>query len=133
MRVYRSETKKPIDLFVKDLSLTAKACGFLIHNEDKMEMSHTFGQHGVEVANDFDLHMIQICKPQKAAVSLSNNPERAVLMPKFIMTFSRDNTTQIRFQYYSRETVATLVDDKEFPDSLLESFEEIKAMIEVAR
>jgi hypothetical protein len=54
-------------------------------------------------------------------------------MPKFIMTFSRDNTTQIRFQYYSRETVATLVDDKEFPDSLLESFEEIKAMIEVAR
>ena len=133
MHIYRSETKKPIDLFVEDLSLLAKARGFMIHNEDKMEMSYTFGQHGVEVADDFDLHMIQICKPQKAAASLSQNPERAVLMPKFIMTFSRGNTTQIRFQHYSRETVTSLVDDKAFPDSLLKSFEEIIALIETAK
>lgn len=133
MHIYRSETRKPIDLFVEDLSVTAKARGFLIHNEDKMEMSYTFGQHGVEVADDFDLHMIQICKPQKAAVSLSENPERAVLMPKFIMTFSRGDTTQIRFQHYSRETVAALVDDKEFPDSLLESYEKIMEIIEAAK
>ncbi|MCK4508117.1 MAG: DUF302 domain-containing protein [Desulfuromonadales bacterium] len=133
MQVYRSETKKPVEQFVSDLFHEAKGRGFMIHNEDKMEMAHTFGQHGVEVADDFDLHMIQICKPQKAAMSLGKNPERAILMPKFIMTFSRDKSTQIRFQHYSREAVASLVDDEEFPESLLKSFEEILAMIEAAK
>jgi uncharacterized protein (DUF302 family) len=133
MHIYRSETAKLIERFVKDLSLEAKARGFLIHNEDKMEMAHTFGQHGVEVAEGFDLHMIQVCKPQKAAASLEKNPERAVFIPKFIMTFSRDNSTQIRFQYYSRETVAALVNDDEFPDSLLKSYEEVLEMIEAAK
>ena len=133
MQLYRSETEKPVSQFVRDLSREAKGRGFLIHNEDKMEMAHTFGQHGVEVAEDFDLHMIQICKPQKAAKSLGKNPERAVLMPKFIITFSRDNSTQIRFQHYSREAVASLVDDEEFPESLLKSFEEILEMIEAAK
>jgi uncharacterized protein (DUF302 family) len=133
MQIYRSETDKPVERFVKDLSQEAKKRGFLIHNEDKMEMAHTFGQHGVEVAEGFDLHMIQICKPQKAAASLEKNPERAVFIPKFIMTFSRDNSTQIRFQYYSRETVAALIDDEEFPDSLLKSFAEVLAMIEAAK
>jgi uncharacterized protein (DUF302 family) len=133
MQIYRSETDKPVEQFVSALFREAKDRGFLIHNEDKMEMAHTFGQHGVEVAEGFDLHMIQICKPQKAAMSLSKNPERAVLMPKFIMTFSHGNSTQIRFQHYSRETVASLVDDEEFPESLLKSYAEILAMIEAAK
>ena len=133
MQIYRSETDKPVEQFVSALFREAKDRGFLIHNEDKMEMAHTFGQHGVEVAEGFDLHMIQICKPQKAAMSLSKNPERAVLMPKFIMTFSHGNSTQIRFQHYSRETVASLVDDEEFPESLLKSYTEILAMIEAAK
>lgn len=133
MNIYRSETDKSVERFVADLSTVVKARGFLINNEDKMEMAHTFGQHGVEVAADFDLHMIQVCKPQKAAKSLSKNPERAVLMPKFIMTFSRDNCTQIRFQHYSREAVESLVEDDEFPDSLLQSFEDIIEMIEASK
>lgn len=90
MQIYRSETDKPVEQFVSALFREAKDRGFLIHNEDKMKMAHTFGQHGVEVAEGFDLHMIQICKPQKAAMSLRKNLERAVLMPKFIITFSRD-------------------------------------------
>lgn len=133
MQIYRSETDKSVEQFVNKLSGVAKAQGFLIHNEDKMEMAHTFGQHGVEVAECFDLHMIQVCKPQKAAKSLSKNLERAVLMPKFIITFSRDNCTQIRFMHYSREAVASLVDDEEFPDSVQESFTEIIEMIEAAK
>ena len=40
---------------MEDLSLAAKARGFLIHNEDKMALAHTFGQHGVAVAAGFDL------------------------------------------------------------------------------
>lgn len=133
MKIYHSETAKPVDRFVSDLGKMAKARGFQVHNEDRMEMAHLFGRHGVEVAKDFDLHMIQICKPEKAAISLSKNPERSVLMPKFIMTFSKDGRTQIRFVHYSPETVRALVDDDEFPVSLKESFAQIIAIIEAAR
>lgn len=133
MRIYKSETDKPVDEFVKDLTEMAKASGFTIHNEDKMEMAHTFGMHGVDVAENFDLHMIQVCKPTKAAKSLGKNPERAVLMPKFIMTFSDQGKTQIRFLHYTPETVRSLVDDKEFPESLSESFSQIINFIDATR
>lgn len=133
MQNYRCETAKPVESFVRDLGTLAKSQGFLIHNEDKMEMAHVFGRHGVEVAKGFDLHMIQICKPEKAAKSLGKNPERLVLMPKFIMAFSRAGLTQIRFVHYSPQTVRALVDDDEFPDSLAESFTQIIGLIEAAR
>lgn len=131
--IYRGETDKSVEQFVSDLASAAARYGFLIHNESKMNMAHTFGEHGVAVAEGFDLHMIQICKPQKAAKSLEKNPERAVLMPKFVVTFSRDGQTQIRFLTYSREMIASLLDDAEFPDSLAESCREIVAMIEEAK
>jgi len=69
-----------------------------------MEMANNFGKHGVQVGAEFDLHMIQICKPEKAASSLSQNPERAALMPKFITTF-----TQIRMLRYGRTMIEALV------------------------
>ncbi len=133
MQIYRSETDKPVDRFVRDLAEIARSRGFLIHNEDKMEMAHVFGHHGAEVAADFDLHMIQICKPDKAARSLGKNPERSVLMPKFIMTFSSNGRTQIRFVHFSPETVSALVDDSDFPGSLVETFAQITAIVEEAR
>jgi len=77
--------------------------------------------------------MIQICKPEKASRSLSKNPERAVLMPKFVMTFSGSGSTQIRFLHYRPEIVRHLIDDAEFPESLAESFAEIIEVIEEAR
>ncbi len=131
--LYKIETSKSIKQFIEDLNIAAKKRGFIIHNEDKMEMAHSFGKHGVEVAEGFDLHMIQICKPEKAAKSLDKNPERAILMPKFIMTFSRNNVTQIRFLSYSKDMIANLVDDPEFPDSLEETYKNIIAMIEDAK
>ena len=48
--IFRCETDKPVAQFVRDLGVAAAEKGFLIHNEDKMEMVHTFGRHGVEVA-----------------------------------------------------------------------------------
>ncbi len=131
--IYKTETSKSIKQFIKDLNIAAKKRGFIIHNEDKMEMAHSFGKHGVKVAEGFDLHMIQICKPEKAAKSLSKNPERAILMPKFIMTFSKNNMTQIRFLSYSKDMIANLVNDPEFPDSLEETYKNIIAMIEDAK
>jgi uncharacterized protein (DUF302 family) len=133
MQVYRSKTTKPVTTFVEDLARMAQTAGFLIHNEDKMAMAHTFGRHGVDVAAGFDLHMVQICNPKKAAQSLSKNPERAILIPKFIMVFSQQGETQIRLLTYSQETVGQLIDDAAFPASLAESFTQIIDIIESAR
>ncbi len=131
--LYATETEKNNSQFVKDLSATVSKYGFIIHNESTMEMSHTFGNHGAEVAEDFDLHMIQICKPEKAAKSLSANPERAVLMPKFIMTFTENDKTQIRFMHYSEDNIRSIVDDEQFPGSLAETYAKIISMIEEAK
>ncbi len=131
--LYRAETEKSVPRFVEDLTLAAGRKGFTIHNEDKMAMAHTFGVHGIEVGEDFDLHMIQICKPQRSSKSLLKNPERAVFMPKFIITFTAKGKTQIRFLSYSKEMVAALVDDREFPESLSQSFAEITDILEEAR
>ncbi len=131
--VYAGETTKSNSQFVQDLIVEAKKYGFIIHNEDKMEMAHSFGAHGVEVADDFDLHMIQLCKPQKAAKSLQANPERAILMPKFIMTFTQNNKTQIRFLRFSEENIKSVVDDQQFPASLAETYDKIIEIIEEAK
>jgi uncharacterized protein (DUF302 family) len=130
--IFRAESSKPLDDFIASLATTASRRGFFIHNESKMDMARTFGQHGFTMAADFDLHMIQICKPEKAANSLSRNPERAVLMPKFVVVFSRDGRTFIRFLRYTQLMVAELIDDDDFPESLAKSFDEIIAMIHEA-
>jgi uncharacterized protein (DUF302 family) len=130
--LYRTQTAKPLGQFVVSLAASGKKRGFIIHNESTMEMAHTFGKHGVQVGAGFDLHMIQICKPEKAAASLSQNPERAALMPKFITTFTQNGTTQIRMLRYGRTMVEALVADPDFAASLDESYDAIQKMIEEA-
>lgn len=130
--LYKAETTKSAAEFARDLGRVVEKYGFVIHNESNMDMAHSFGKHGVEVAEEFDLHMIQICKPEKAAKSLQTNPERAILMPKYVMTFSRDGKTQIRFFYFSAENIRAMVDDEAFPDSLAQTYKKIIAMIEEA-
>ena len=131
--VYAGETTKSNSQFVQDLAQSAKKYGFIIHNEDKMEMAHSFGEHGVDIADGFDLHMIQLCKPQKAAQSLRANPERAILMPKFVMTFTQNKKTQIRFLRFSEENIMSVVDDQQFPGSLAQTYDKIIEMIEEAK
>jgi len=130
--IYRAETSKSVSQFIKDFAVAANNHGFLIHNEDKMEMAHTFGMHGVEVAEGFDMHMIQVCKPAKAAMTLSKNPERAVLLPKFVIVFTKEGKTVVRMLRFSAERVAELIDDAEFPKSVVGSFNSIIATIEDA-
>lgn len=130
--VYRKESEKSIEKFIADFGEIATASGFTIHNEDKMEMAHTFGAHGVEVAEGFDLHMVQICKPPKAAKGLSTNPERAILMPKFVMVFTKDGKTQVRMLKYGRTLISELVDDEEFPGALEKTFNNLIAIIDDA-
>ena len=127
--LYRAETAKPVWQFVADLKEAGGSRGFLIHNEDKMEMANTFGSHGVQVSEGFDLHMIQVCKPEKAAGSLQKNPERAALMPKFITAFTAEGKTQVRFLRYQRAMIETLVQDAEFAASVGSTYDEIEQMI----
>ncbi|MDD2274113.1 MAG: DUF302 domain-containing protein [Desulfuromonadaceae bacterium] len=130
--LYRTQSVKPLGQFVDSLAAAGQKRGFIIHNESSMEMAHTFGKHGVNVGAEFDLHMIQICKPEKAAASLSHNPERAALMPKFITTFTQHGTTQIRMLRYGRTMIEELVNDQDFADSLDDSYNVIQKMIEEA-
>lgn len=128
-QLYKGESDKAVWKFVADLKEAGIRLGFLIHNEDKMEMAHTFGSHGVDVAEGFDLHMIQICKPEKAAGSLQKNPERAALMPKFVTVFTADGKTQVRFLRYNAEMIDSLVSDVEFGKSVAATYDEIEQAI----
>ncbi|MFH1216593.1 MAG: DUF302 domain-containing protein [Pseudomonadota bacterium] len=132
-QVYATETGKSTREFVKALGEVVKKNGFVIHNESTMDMANSFGNHGANVAEGFDLHMIQICKPEKAAKSLSANPERAILMPKFVMTFTKNGKTQIRFLSFSEANIRAVVDDDVFPASLAETYKKIIEMIEEAK
>ncbi len=85
--VFRAETGKSISAFIKALGKTMALRGFIIHNEDKTEMVYHFGHHGVELAEGFDLNMVQVCSPRQSAQVLKENLERAVLLPKFIVVF----------------------------------------------
>lgn len=128
--LYRNECKAAVPAVVAALKQAGEQRGFQIHNEDKMEMARTFGSHGVEVAAGFDLHMIQVCKPEKAAGSLQKNPERAALMPKFITVFSAEGKTQVRFLRYNVPMLAALVDDADFVGSVSASYDEIEMMLD---
>ncbi len=94
---------------------------------------HALGMQGIQVDDDFDLHMIQICKPEKAAKSLSGNPERAILMPKYIMTFTKGATTQVLFLRFSGEDITAMVDGAVFPERLAESYAQTIKMVDEAQ
>lgn len=128
-QLYSSATAKPVWQFVADLKEAGMQQGFLIHNEDKMEMANTFGSHGVAVAEGFDLHMIQVCKPEKSAPSMEKNPERAALIPKFITVFTADNKTQVRMLRYLPPMITELLGDAAFAESVQGSYDAIEQII----
>jgi uncharacterized protein (DUF302 family) len=129
---YACRTSKSPSEFADDFRAVAARHGFTIANQETMSMAHTFAAHGVAVTPDFDLHMMQLCKPDKAAASLQANPERAILMPKFVMAFSRDGATQIRFHHYCEEFIRDAVADDHFPASLAATYATIIKMIDEA-
>jgi hypothetical protein len=132
--LYQAETSKSSAQFANDFKAVCKKHAFVINNSDSMYMKETFRAHGGEVPDHFDLHMMQVCKPTKADKSLTVNPERAILMPKFVMVYSKDDTTQIRYMSYSAADVAEMVpDDPKFPVSLAETSAKIRSMIDEAR
>jgi hypothetical protein len=132
MDIYKNQTSKPLPQFVADIHAAAENRGFKIHNTDKMDMAGIFNAHDIDTPETFDLHMMQLCKPEKASKSMFKNLERAVLIPKFVIAFTELGQTQIRFLHYSEEAVSKLVDDAEFPKSLVASCGTIIGIIEDA-
>lgn len=131
--LYVTESAKSVGQFVADFAAIVQANDFVVNNHETMDMQKTFRAHGGEVPDDFDLHMIQVCKPTKADKSLTMNPERAILMPKFIMVFSKDGKTQVRYLSYSAADITELVlDDPKFVDSVGQTFVKIRSMIDEA-
>ena len=130
--VFRTETDKSVAAFIKNLGKTMALHGFIIHNEDRMEMVYHFGHHGVELAEGFDLNMVQVCSPRKSALSMMENLERAVLLPKFIVVFTKDGRTQIRMLLLGRELVDELVDDENFPEIDESEYNNLQQAIEEA-
>ena len=131
--LYLAQSDKSPAQFAADFEGICNKYDFTVNNSDTMDMAKTFKAHGAEVADDFDLHMIQVCKPSKASKSLSGNPERSILMPKFVMAFSREGRTQIRYMSYSAADISEMVDDEIFPGSLAETFAKIRSMIDEAK
>jgi hypothetical protein len=130
--IYTTSTSKALPVFIDDLDQIMRQRGFIIHNRENINMAASFAKHDLEVEPDFDLHMIQICKPGKAAFSLGKNPRRAVLMPKFITVFSENGRTVVQFLMHGRNEIDRLVDDPEFPDSLAETYRTIINLIEAS-
>jgi hypothetical protein len=131
-KVFHGQTEKSVAAFISDLSRSMTMHGFMIHNEDRMEMVHHFGHHGVQLAADFDLHMVQVCAPKRSAQSLQTNLERAVLLPKFIVVFSKDGKTQVRMLRFGQELMSELVDDEDFPSQNAEMCDDLMAAIKTA-
>ena len=131
--LYVVESDKGVSQFVADFAEVVKANEFVINNFETMDMQKTFRAHGGEVGDDFDLHMIQVCKPTKADKSLTMNPERSILMPKFVMVFSKEGKTQVRYLSYSAADINELVlDDPKFGESVGQTFVKIRSMIDEA-
>lgn len=132
--LYCVESEKSVAQFVADFGEVVKKYDFVVNNSDTMNMKNTFRDHGGTVPDEFDLHMMQVCKPTKADKSLTMNPERSILMPKFVMAFSKDGKTQVRYLSYSAADITALVlDDPKFPESLAQTFAKIRAMIDEAK
>jgi len=132
--LYITDTDNSVKQFVSDFADTVKKYGFVINNLSSMDMKKTFREHGGAVPDNFDLHMIQICKPTKADKSLTMNPERSILMPKFVMVFSKDEKTQIRYLSYSNADIEELIlGDLKFPESVSQTFAKIRSMIDEAK
>jgi uncharacterized protein (DUF302 family) len=132
--LYSVESEKSVSRFVEDFAAIAEHNDFVLNNKGTMNMKETLSAHGGKVPEDFDLHMMQICRPTKADKSLTANPERAVLMPKFVHVFSKDNKTQVLYLSYTSAYIAhTVPGDSKFPESLEQTFTKIRAMIDEAK
>lgn len=136
--IFKANTGKSPEEFIKDLDRSAQKSGFVVR--EVHDMKQIFSEHGVCVSGDFNYYMVQVCNPKKAHNSISKNPERGVLIPKFVIVFrggdgdgNGKGKTEVRFLSYGQDFVGSLFgDDLNFQESLPESCENIINIINEA-
>lgn len=125
-------TKSPAE-YARALEEVARPRGFMFHNADHMNMAETFASFDMAMPEGFDLHMIQLCKPDKSSKMLAANPLRAVLMPKFVIVWTDEaGRTQIRMVRYDAEQVGHLLDDADFATAMKASYDAIETLLNEA-
>jgi len=72
--LYCVESEKSVAQFVADFAEVVKSNAFVVNNYDTMNMKETFREHGGTVPDEFDLHMMQVCKPNKGRCQLNHEP-----------------------------------------------------------
>lgn len=126
------ESNKKVSGLVQDLEVSLNKRGFIIHNKGHESMKDTYDEHNIEMPENFDLQILQLCKPDKSSKMLLGDIERIALMPKFINVFTKDGKTQIRMLRYDSSEVAALMGDEQFGNGMEESFNGIIKIIEEA-
>lgn len=116
VKIFRSSTDKPLDIFVADLSLAAARRGFAFYHQDKSDLAAFYRAEGVDLPENYRHVMLQLCKPHQSGGSLLLNPERSLFVQKFIFAYSRGEETCVRFLGYSGALIAGLLGHNSFED-----------------
>lgn len=135
MSFFRQKTHKSLVQFVSDLESSAESVGFKVVHKGKSNIADFYASNGVMLPKDFDLEMIQICRPEVSGPILYQNPARAVFIQKYIFVFTKNGLTEICALRYSAGVVAELLEetvDDGFSKRQEESFEKTKDIIMAA-
>lgn len=129
--LYKNQTSKSPKQFAQDFKQICEKYGFTIYNEAEMDQAALYRGMGFEVRDDFDLHMMRVCKLENSSQSVQMNPERAILVPKYVAVFSKDGATQIRFLHPTEDKISAVSGDS-VPTKLGQVLKKIISMIEEA-
>jgi hypothetical protein len=114
VQIYRNSSEKPLDVFLADFTKEIEAEGFSIHHLDKSYLVKFYRDLGVQMPENYNHVMLQICKPENSGKALPANPERSVFVQKFFFIYSKNNKTEIRFLGYSAKLIGDLLGHNEF-------------------
>ncbi|MDA3902028.1 MAG: hypothetical protein PF441_01120 [Desulfuromusa sp.] len=114
VQIFRNSTEKQFDTFLEDLTREIEAEGFSIQNREKSDLIAFYRGEGVEMPDNYQHIMLQVCKPVNSGKSLPANPERSVFVQKFIFVYNKGGKTEIRFLGYSAKLIGDLLGHNEF-------------------
>ncbi len=114
VEIFRNSSEKPFAVFLADLTQAIEAEGFSIHHRDKSDLIAFYRSEGINMPDNYQHVMLQICKPENSGKSLPANPERSVFVQKFIFVYSKGGKTEIRFLGFSANLIGDLLGHNEF-------------------
>ncbi len=114
VQIFRNSTDKPLGEFVADFSRAAEKRGFVLYHQDKSDLVAFYRSTGVELPDNYQHVMLQICKPQQSGGSLLLNPERSVFVQKFVFVYTKGAATEVRFLGFSGNLIADLLGHNSF-------------------